>query len=233
MAVAGAAPANWLAGWLAWDVAYRLTVALVVGYALAKAVARLLFAYRATTPLAQLMIGLGAISATLIVYGATDLVGGYGFLAVFVAAVTIRNHDPHHAYQEAMRELTEATMRMLVAVILLLLGGAVAGGLLGALTWELVVVGLLLVFVVRPAAGALALLPLTRASWAERGTIAFHGVRGVGSLYYVSFALTQADFAQAKELWALLGFVVVLSVVVHGVLSSVTMEALARRERGR
>jgi sodium/hydrogen antiporter len=231
MVLKGAAPANWLPGWLAWDVAYRLSAALVLGYLVAKVLARLLFSYRATTPLARLMIGLGAIAATLVVYGTTELAGGYGFLAVFVAAVTIRNHDPGHPYQEAMRELTEATMRMLVAVILLLLGGAVAGGLLGALTWELVAVALLLVIVVRPAAGAVALLPLRRADWMERGVIAFFGVRGVGSLYYVAFALTEADFAQQEELWSLLGLVVVVSVLLHGLTSSVVMDALARRDR--
>jgi sodium/hydrogen antiporter len=229
MALAGLAPGNWIVSWVAVDVAYRLVVAAVIGFLLAKGLARLVFVLEARSPLAKLMTGLGALAACLIVYGSTELAGGYGFIAVFVAAVTIRNHDPGHDYQEAMREVTEIAMRLLVAVILLLLGGAVAGGLLAPLTLPLAAVGIALVLVVRPVVAALALLPVRGIPGDERAVISFFGIRGIGSLYYLSYALTRAEFEGEAELWALAAFVVLVSVFLHGTLSSVALDALRRR----
>lgn len=40
------------------------------------------------------------IGATLAVYAVTELVRGYGFLAVFLAASTIRNQERDHDYRQ-------------------------------------------------------------------------------------------------------------------------------------
>ena len=37
---------------------------------------------------------------------------------------------------------------------------------------------------------------------AERATIAFFGIRGIGSFYYLAYALNEERFAGAEELWA-------------------------------
>lgn len=70
---------------------------------------------------------------------------------------------------------------------------------------------MLLVFVVRPAAGLIGLLRHSRASWRERAGISFFGIRGIGSLYYLSYALNEEEFPGKEALWALGAFVVVLS----------------------
>lgn len=231
MAVAGAAPRNWILDWLLVDVLYKVAVGIALGWVIGRALGHVVFRLPARTRLAETAEGLAALALTLVSYGLTELAGGYGFLAVFVAAVTLRDMERSHEYHRVLHNFAEEAERLLMAVLLVLLGGAVVGGLLAPLTWTAALVGLAFLFVVRPAAGLLAMAgsahPLP-----ERGAISFFGIRGIGSLYYLAFALNHAPFtrAEAEALWALVGFVVLVSVVVHGLTAT---PAMARLDRGR
>lgn len=80
-----------------------------------------------------------------------------------------------------------------------------------------VAVGAALLFLIRPAAvgGALLGTPLSRA---QRGLLAWFGIRGIGSLYYLAYALTHGlGGAAARDVSALVVTVVAMSVVLHGV----------------
>jgi NhaP-type Na+/H+ or K+/H+ antiporter len=72
------------------------------------------------------------------------------------------------------------------------------------------------------------------ASWPERLVVSFFGIRGIGSFYYLSHALAESSFQEvelivaAAELWALVGFVVLLSILLHGVSSSPVMDTFDR-----
>jgi len=109
--------------------------------------------------------------------------------------------------------------------------GALAGGLLAPLGWAGVAAVLLFVFAVRPAAGLVALAgaphPLR-----ERLAIAFFGIRGLGSFYYLAHALNQAPFEQAEELWAALGLTVLISILLHGSTVTPAMRYLDSRRFG-
>jgi NhaP-type Na+/H+ or K+/H+ antiporter len=62
--------------------------------------------------------------------------------------------------------------------------------------------------------------------------IGFFGIRGIGSLYYLAYALSDQEFPQPEELWAVTGLVILVSVVVHGIAATPVMERLDRnRER--
>lgn len=152
MAMASPAPQNWIVSWILIDVGYKLVLGLVLGLAFGWLMARTILAFPAKTELAKAITGLSALAATLIVYGATDYVGGYGFIAVFVAACAMRNYERDHEYHGSLHMFAEQTELLITAGILIALGGAIAGGLLAPLTRQVVLVGILLVFVVRPAA---------------------------------------------------------------------------------
>jgi NhaP-type Na+/H+ or K+/H+ antiporter len=229
MAMAGPAPGNWIGSWLLVDVAYKLGVAFVLGLVLGWLMARTILSLPAKTELAKAITGMSALAATLIVYGTTEYAGGYGFVAVFIAACAIRNYERDHEYHESLHVFTEQAEMLLTAGIVLALGGAIAGGLLAPLTWSLALVGLLLVFVVRPAAGAIGLLGFGDATWSERAAISFFGIRGVGSLYYLSYAINEEEFPGKETLWALVAFVIVLSIIVHGIAGAPVMGVLDRR----
>ena len=87
------------------------------------------------------------------------------------------------------------------------------------------VVGVLIVLVVRPGAGALALVR-TPLDHAERSVIAAFGIRGIGSLYYLSYALDGHQFESADLLWATVVFAILVSIVIHGLAATPAMAAL-------
>jgi NhaP-type Na+/H+ or K+/H+ antiporter len=239
MAVAGPAPGNWIGSWLLVNVFYKLGVGFVVGLLLGWVLARTILAFPAATQMAKAITGLSSLASILLVYGATEYAGGYGFIAVFVAAVAMRNYERDHEYQESLHIFTEQAERLLTAGIVLALGGAIAGGILAPLTWQLALVGVLLVFVVRPLAGMIGLVYLPGIPWRERAAISFFGIRGIGSLYYLSYALNEAEFPGKETLWALVAFVVMLSIIIHGLTGVSVMSALDRhreqllREQGK
>ncbi|WP_276253819.1 cation:proton antiporter [Halomontanus rarus] len=224
MATLGVAPENWIVQWIAVDVFYKIVVGTVVGWVMGRLLARFVFNYPASTRLAESMGGAEALAATLIAYGVTELLGGYGFIAVFVAAVAIRGYEREHEYHDHLHNFSEVVERIVTAIVLVLFGGAVATGLLAALTWQAALVGLALVFVVRPVAGLIGLFGYPP----ERNAIAFFGIRGIGSFYYLAYGLNQATFSGADEIWALVGFVVLASVVVHGITAHPVMQDLER-----
>jgi NhaP-type Na+/H+ or K+/H+ antiporter len=103
----------------------------------------------------------------------------------------------------------------------------VVGGLLAPLTWPAALAGLSLIFVVRPLAGLLSLRGAPGRA-AEHAVIAAFGIRGIGSFYYLSYAVAHIDLPRADLLWATVGFVVLVSVVVHGVAATPVMRLLDR-----
>src|SRR5688572_5075234 len=76
--------ADTLTHWVIRDIVVKLGVGLVSGFLIGKALAYLLFHLPKKTRLATPADGFVALSATLLVYGVTELLHGYGFLAVFV-----------------------------------------------------------------------------------------------------------------------------------------------------
>ena len=230
LAAAGVTPGVWTLEWLAEDVVWKLAAGVVVGWAVGGALAWLIFRLPPHARLARTGDGFVALGITFVAYGATELLHGYGFLAVFVSALSIRAAERQHKFHERLHDFAEQTERLLMMVLLVLFGGTLAGGLLDHLTWKGAMAVMLILFLIRPAAGMLALLGSPAPRW-ERGAIAFFGIRGIGSFYYLAYALNQADFERSGELWSVLGFTVLLSILVHGVTVTPAMRYLDRRRR--
>ncbi|HWM57344.1 MAG TPA: cation:proton antiporter [Pseudonocardia sp.] len=237
LVAAGGATAAGLAGWAAWDLLGRSVIGVLVGAGTGWVLAKVAFrAPRPSLRLAEAGEPLLAVAAILLAYGLAELVSGYGFLAVFCCGLALRSLERGHGYHAAMHAVVERLERLLTLVVLLLLGVAVAQGLLSGLTWGGALIGILLVFVIRPVTGWLVLHPSMpagpqrisgRLRPRERIVTAFYGIRGVGSLYYLSYGLTHSDgFGDPGPLWAIVGFAVVLSVVVHGITATPVMRWL-------
>ncbi len=147
---------------------------------------------------------------------------------MFVCAVTIRAAERDHGYHRVLHSYVEQLERLLSVVILVLLGGAIARGLLDTIGWTDVLLALAFLIIVRPLAGFLGLLG-GETGIREKVALAFFGVRGIGSLYYLGYGLSNGEFdAEANEVWGFVGLVVALSVVLHGVTATPVMMALDR-----
>jgi len=233
----GLAETDWdvgyLAEWVAWDLVGRIAIGVVIGWL----VGRLLGVVAFRPPgrlsaLADTPQGFVAIAATLLAYGTAELVQGYGFLAVFVAAVVLRGTERNHEFQGELHGFSEQMENLLVVGLLLLFGGSLVSGVLDGLTWAGAAVAILLVFVVRPLSG-LAALTGTRMERHERWAIAFFGIRGFGSIYYLAYALSSTHFDGARELWAILALTLVISIAVHGISATPVMHVVDRTARRR
>lgn len=215
--------------WMWSDILVRSVVGLAVGLGVGRLLGWMFFkASWKALRLSEHREGFVALAATFTAYGLTELLHGYGFLAVFVAACTIRSAERAHRYHRVMHAFTDQVERLLTAVILFLVGGYVADGGLSALTWRGALLGLVLVLLIRPAVGW-AVQVRGRARGKERAAIAFFGIRGIGSFFYLAYALGEADFAApVRELWAVVTFAVLVSVLLHGVTAT---PATARLDR--
>jgi NhaP-type Na+/H+ or K+/H+ antiporter len=219
---------GWVGEWAWQDVLYKGAVGVAGGLVIGKLLGKLFFrAKRESLRLSRHSEGFLALAATFLAYGLVEVAGGYGFVAVFVAARGIRSAERSHDYHQVLHDFAEQTERLLTVLLLLLFGGAVVTGLLAPLTWPAALAGLALVLVIRPLIGFLSLRGAPGRT-AEHWVIAAFGIRGIGSFYYLSYALTHADFPGVDLLWATVGFVVLSSVVLHGVASTPVMELLDR-----
>jgi NhaP-type Na+/H+ or K+/H+ antiporter len=232
MATSGSDPSGWIAHWVTVDLLYKIGIGLIGGLVIGWLLGRLFFRPRwERLRLANHAEGFVALAATFVAYGVTELAQGYGFLAVFTCACTIRAAERSHEYHQVLHDFAEQTERLLTVLLLLLLGGAVATGMLASLTWPAVAVGVVLLLAVRPVVAWLSMVG-ERVRPADRRVIAFFGIRGIGSFYYLAYAAAAAGFADMEVIWATVAFVVIGSVVVHGVLATPVMQRVDRlRER--
>ena len=223
---------TWAIKWVGLYLVGKVLIGLVAGIVVGRVLAYV--AFRARSPslrVAERGESLMALAALVSAYGVGEVVGGYGFLSVFVCAMTFRSAERSHDYHAAMHEVAERLERLLTLFVLLVLGIALSRGLLASLDWRGVAIGLAVVFLVRPVAGLVALTPYAGRespplSRGQRWAAAFFGVRGVGSIYYLAYAAGEADELGADWLWSTVSFTIVLSVFVHGVLASPVMRRL-------
>jgi NhaP-type Na+/H+ or K+/H+ antiporter len=232
-AAAAGRPFEWIGGWLLTDLLGRAAVGVLTGLAIGLLLGRMFFRARVSAlRLSEHMEGFVALGATFVSYGVAELLHGYGFLAVFVTACAIRSAERSHGYHKVLHEFTEQVERLLTAFLLFLLGGYLVTGGLGALDWPGALVAVLLVLVIRPVTGWVAQLGF-RAGTRERLVTSAFGIRGIGSLYYLAYALGQGAFsAHAEELWSVVAFTVLASVMLHGTAATPVISRLDRL-RGR
>ena len=245
---------RWLTIDVAWAVVAGLGVGTLCGAGIGKLVLYLRRVHREAVGLDEfLALGLIALS-----YGIALLVHGYGFLAVFAAGLSVRRIEreqsdatPPTDVADAGRSTDEqatdpgtAPAYMARAVLsfneqLERLGELAVVLVVGAMLAEIerlgpgVVLAVGLFAVIRPLATMLTLVrtPLSRV---QRAFIAWFGVRGVGSVYYLAYALSHGVPAEAAQTLADITLVVVAaSIVVHGVSVTPLMRRYSARTGGR
>ena len=234
-------------GYLQWrwwtvDVLWAVAGGLGLGYAMGTGVGRAIIYLRTQRREAlgsDEFIALGLIALT---YGLALLTLTYGFLAVFAAGLALRridepaaiakqpaktqsaklsledqratgSHAPAHMMRQVERFNSQLESFAEVAIVL------VVGVLLATVTFRFDVLWFvpLLFLVIRPLSVVAGLLG-TDVKPTQRRLIAWFGIRGIGSLYYLLFAINHGvQPALAKELLSITLAVIVASVIAHGI----------------
>lgn len=162
--------------------------------------------------------GIMVIGAVLATYFIAELFGGYGFLAAFLLTlvgrqVTQKQHGSEklilpHAFSDQIEVL-------LTSVCLLWLGMFLAENVVSQITYLEILFSLLLVVILRPLTG---ILSLVFSSLGARRKIAASvlGIKGMGSVFYLCYAVKNAQFENLDNLWRIVGMVILISVIIHG-----------------
>jgi NhaP-type Na+/H+ or K+/H+ antiporter len=235
-------------GELAWrwwviDVAWKIMGGLVIGAVLGAALARFVVYIRREHREATGMDDFLAMGLIALAYGCAHVCNAYGFLAVFASGLALRvverqlspddappdvravalaesEEDATHpekapAYMaEAVLHFNEHLER--IGELMLVL---IVGALLAAQRFSIdgIVVAGVLLFLIRP----LSTYPATfagRLGARQSALIAWFGVRGIGSVYYLFYAISHGlDATVAQRLLTIMTWVIAISVGLHGV----------------
>ena len=216
IAIYGSNYGDWLTTWILKDLLYRIAGGVVLGYGSGTLIAWLFFTLPKKINTTPKHLGFLAVAATLLIYGLTEAAHAYGFIAVFVAALTMRHYEKKHRLHKEMHNIVEQVEQYLITIILLLLGGYMVHFGFQTLTFATVGLCLIFLFVIRPFFGIIPTLN-TKMPWKHRWSVAFLGIKGIGSFFYLAFALHETGFVQQELLWSTVAFLVLVSALVHRV----------------
>jgi NhaP-type Na+/H+ or K+/H+ antiporter len=247
--------------WMFVDVLWATLAGIVIGVLAGAGLAYLGWKLRGKSQKHELMddfLGLGLIG---VVYGLAVMVNAWGFLAVFFAAVALRQtelklakaaqdvFDGSRTQQTAradanagpVRELPQSVSagslvfkehleRLSEVVLVLLIGGTL---FLDSWSWKAVGLALFLFLVARPVSVYVGLMG-RRNTWRLRGMTGWFGVRGIGSVYYLVYAIEHGvPEPLALQLIQMTLIVVTLSIILHGISVKPLMGLFWRRNKSR
>ena len=153
--------------------------------------------------------------------------------AVFAAAVSSRqNIAKFHTYYAKPYQFATQLEKVFAGLLLIALGGFVAKADLTLFTWQNVLFAGLFILLIRPLSGRLALWGMDL-SQLEANAIAFIGIRGFGTFYYLAYAQNHATFEQIGPLWSTITLTVLLSLLIHGNVATRAMEKVDHHQHHR
>jgi sodium/hydrogen antiporter len=201
--------------------------------------------------------GFYALGLIALAYGVAELIHTYAFLAVFAAGLAMRRveqkasgdksaheavgvidtedvgataSDPDRAHAfvaERVLGFTIELERIAEVAIMLMVGSVLANVWDRLFTWQGAAVVGLLFFVARPLSVQASLLG-SSATRSQRLLTSWFGIRGVGSFYYLMYALEHAPRSVAEPLAPLVLGVIAASVILHGITSTPLMNRYGR-----
>lgn len=227
VAAVGIAPALWINDWLLTDVLYKIVVGTIVGVGSGWLLAKVIFDIVPSKGVDNFVtVGLLSLSLTLLPYGLAEILGGYGFITVFVGACVFRHIESEHEYLTYLHDFSEELEKILVVILFTVAGIYLSQHYLGDFEWYMIPAALAILLIIRPLSGMMGLFG-SSLPFVKRGIVSFFGIRGIGSVYYLLYAFYHADFPQQNEALALVMTVIVLSVVMHGLLARPVMKRWA------
>jgi NhaP-type Na+/H+ or K+/H+ antiporter len=242
--------------WMAFDVVWAIAGGLALGWTCGAAFTRLVLFLQSEKHQAMGMESFLALGLIALTYGIALHAGVYGFLAVFVAGLSMR-HVERVAGDEAKAkaeqgqgsaEPVKAAARTADAITREVLGFAkelekfvelaamlVIGCLLrpAMFTGRNLLVAVALLAIARP----LAIYATTfRSRWSpsQRRLAAWFGIRGVGSVYYLAYAASHgADPKGSDGIAGAVLVAVAISVLLHGISATPLMNMYRATTGGR
>lgn len=190
--------------------AQQMALGAVLGYLMGRAMVHIInrihLDYQGLYPILT-------ISLVLITYGTTAILGGNGFLAVYLAGLTLGNYP--FVNKRSLMNDHDSLAWMMQIVMFLTLGLLVYPSRLIPVAGIGLFICAVLMFMARPMSVLLCLLPFRRMSLAEKVMISWVGLRGSVPIILATFPLT-SGIKEADTIFNIVFFVVLTSVLVQG-----------------
>ncbi len=223
---------NWLKEWIAVDLIWAIAAGIVMGIVIAKAIVWLDRRVQRIRPTDESMEVFVAISAILLTYSLTEVVNGYGFLAVFVAGLVMQSSYRNPEKPLAQLEFVERIEKLLEIATILLLGSILLFKPMMTYAFQSLVVIVLLFVVIRPVGAWISTISKRPSNSRRRNMdsrtrllLGWFGIRGVGSLYYLGYAFGHGLKGELGDQIAWITYtVIVVSVIIHGISSTPLMK---------
>ena len=233
MAVLVAQAGSWAAfnfsQWIWDEFLLKIVLGIVIGFAIGRLIGYSLDKLYHVAGV-KTFVGFLALSLTLMTYGLAEILYGYGFLAVFFAGFSLRYYEKVSGhYKKKLHDFVHEVEHLLLVVWIILFGGSIMNGILALTDWKGIVFAVVFVLLVRPLAGLLALVPV-KDSFKTKLAVSFFGIRGIGSVFYLSWGFVQFDgFAHKNELYAITAYIILISIVVHGLTAPSAIEYFRKK----
>ncbi|PHJ60342.1 sodium:proton exchanger [Nostoc linckia z18] len=228
---------NWFKQWILVDVIWAIAAGIVMGFVVAKAVVWLDQKIQKRRQVDELMEDFVAIAIILLTYSLTEIVNGYGFLAVFVAGLVVQRSYLNPDKPLNQLEFIERMEKLLEVGTILILGSILlVKPMLNYAAQSLLVIFLLFV-IIRPLGVWISTIG-KRPLYSHRRTLnpetrllfGWFGIRGVGSLYYLAYAFGKGLEGEVAEQISWITYTtIVISVIVHGISATPLMQWYEKR----
>ncbi|NEU73450.1 sodium:proton antiporter [Hassallia byssoidea VB512170] len=228
---------NWLKQWVAVDLIWAIAAGIVMGIIVAKVVVWFDKKVQKRRRVDETMEDFVAISTILLTYSLTEIVNGYGFLAVFVAGLVVERsyRNPEKPLQEL--KFVERIEKLSEVGTILILGSILLFKPMLDYAGQSLLVIVVLFFVIRPVGAWISTIgkrsPESRHRKMDSRTrwlFGWFGIRGVGSLYYLAYAFGNGLKDKLGEQIGWITYTtIVVSVIVHGISSTPLMNWYERR----
>ncbi len=228
---------HWVKQWILVDLIWAIAAGIVMGIVVAKAIVWIDKKVQKRRPTDESMEDFIAISTILLTYSLTELVNGYGFLAVFVAGLIVQHSYKNPEKPLAQLEFIEQIERLLEVGTILLLGTILLFQPILNYAIQSLLVIILLFLVIRPVGAWISTIGVrhldSRRRKLDPGTrwlFGWFGIRGVGSLYYLAYAFGHGLKDEAAEQIAWITYTtIIVSVVLHGISATPLMSWYERK----
>lgn len=217
---------SWILKDLIWAISAGISVGVLSGFLVTK-----LALYVKEVQKSFYLEDFLSISSIALSYGLALQIHSYGFLAVFVTALTIRQLEMKKS--ESMKKENQDKIpdnvlsfnEQLERIFEVVSVGTV--GLLinfNTFSWQSMMIALSVILIIRPLAVFLG-TSMSRLNLKEKIFLSWFGVRGIGSVYYLYFALNLNDSFEGSHilihhtLWTIL-----FSIFIHGISAKIILK---------
>lgn len=208
---------NWLRQWVLVDLIWAIAAAIVVGILIARGGIWINHRIQTARGVNTVMADLVALGLIMLTYGLTEVINGYGFLAVFVVGYVVQQCGYYPKQRQSQLQFITQIEKLLEVGAIVLLGALLRVEQIRQFGPQALFIAGALLLVIRP-------LGAWVSTWGAhfhpgtRWLFGWFGIRGIGSIYYLSYAVTTGlPDAIIPQLRWITYLTVLLSVVIHGI----------------